>query len=197
MKVLALYDGDSFLAEVRTDGRNFELFDDATNNGLTQEYGNDYIKLRRAVETSSRLVFKPVSKEIQRHRYLMDDGSVVEAAVDGRSVSLNGRLLMRDERDAMLAAIRNGQLSVMSKDIVPTGSRMVDGIANQGVASMDKRMSDAAKQYNARIQEILDSGSIHYDAHIEDADYEGLERPAVVKNMMYILRYGGPRGGRA
>lgn len=200
IKVLAIYRNDKPLAEIRTDGKRYEVFDDQTNGLAEKLGGGDYARLLKRLRSSSYLQLRPKRDGVPGVlRYLLDSGSVVEITTDGKSALLNGNLLDENAKNKMMGDIANGVVTVVQKQDVskPTPINLTmrspeaapDLTSEQQVA-LYASCNDAAR----KTAEKYDEGSSYHDERIESMDTTDLEWPERTKNMAYFLKHGKFKG---
>jgi hypothetical protein len=181
------------LAEIRTDGRKVDFIVDNTGGVLPRESGGDYERLVRMVSKSSHLKMKEPDKATSHLiRYVMDNGSVVEITTDGMTCLLDGELQDEQQKRALFAAIKSGQLKVARKS-----DNAVTVMASPTIEppKVEKPKTDAGVIHLLAImhkqdEEMEKNYNRSYDKDIEDGDREYSDDPEFSKNFAYALKHG-------
>lgn len=183
------------LAEIRTDGRALDFVVDNTEGKLPKLFQNNYQTMTKIVQGSSHMqIEEPKKATVNLLRYVMNNGDVVEITSDGHTCMLNGTLLSSEEKDALFAAVRRGEIKVTRKTDIqqaipimpsnpPPEQKPVKIALNAGLMDLvNKDQQEADK-----IQKLA---SRKYDQEIEDAQLHEAEDKDWTRQMMYWLKYG-------
>lgn len=200
IKILQLLSSDKPIAEIRTDGRRYEVFDDRTN-GLVEKFGNgDYTALLRRVARSSQLRLRTKQEGNPGVlRYMLDSGDVAEITTDGRTAILNGDILSEQQKNNLMSAIANGTVTVTHKQQLakpsPIGETIKAPAGPPNLTSGDRRERQAEFSAGAQKAKAQKANYNHnYDPSIDNMSTEGLEWPKHVQHMAYMLKYGKAPG---
>lgn len=183
------------LAEIRVEGDQIEFIVDNSNGAVPKMANNSFKELSRKVSASSHLSLEePTKSSITMFRYILSNGDVAEISSDGHTCILNGKILEPEEKDALFAAIKRGEISV---------NRKADGIQQYPIMpsikptekKQQKNFISKAALDNIRKEQkqAIEAGKLstpEYDYEIESGDYRGAESPNYVKRILYKLKYG-------
>ena len=187
------------LAELRTDGRNIEFTTDNTGGKLPAFLGNDYQRLVKIVNKSHHLrLSRPKDITIGLLRYVLENGDIVETTSDGKTALLNGSILKEQEKEALFYAISNGQLRVKQKADISKPIPVLPKVDIPSKKKQEKNNEDFLKslQQVREKKQYDDSFDSHeFDHKIEDTDFSYAHNPAMIKDLMYLLKYGTHKGG--
>lgn len=184
------------LAEIRTDGNVIDVTVDNTDGKITEKIKN-FQQLTKLVRNSSVLSLKE-DKEPTANllRYVMDNGDIVEITTDGHTAILNSKLLSLEEKDALFAAIKRGDIKVSRKaDLtqpVPVfpSSPKIEQAVEKPEPSVSEGMMKVIQENQFKLSKLRSMSTKSYDYEIENGDYSGAEDPEYCKKMLYALRYG-------
>lgn len=184
------------LAEIRTDGKTIDVVVDNTDGKITDKIKN-FQQLLKYIKNSSILsLIQDSNPTINLLRYVMDNGDIVEITTDGHTAILNGELLGDEEKQALFAAIKRGEINV-SRKADPTKPIPVfpslppeQKKENPVKSEISPGMMEAIKNKQAELAKMRNMSSKSYDYEIENGDYSGAEDPEYCKQILYALRYG-------
>jgi hypothetical protein len=185
------------LCEVRTDGHILDFIVDNTEGKFPRETAGRYDKLMQIVGKSSHLsISQPDKAAVGLHRYMLNNGDVVEVTTDAKTAVLNGRMLNTQERDALFAAIQRREIRVTRKANIEApipilGAQQQEVSLPKPPTGFDPMVTDELKRQDQEKRQIAKRNSAAYDEEIEKADLRGAEDPTWVKQMLYQLKYGG------
>jgi hypothetical protein len=124
----------------------------------------------------------------------MDNGDVVEITTDGHTAILNGNLLSLEEKQALFAAIKSGELKVARKaDMsapIPVFPEEKRPEMKKVKPTVSQDMLDAVDKFQNKITKMRSLSTKSYDYEIESQNYSGAEDSEYVKRMLYLMRYG-------
>jgi len=197
MKVLVIKSdySDVPLAEVRTDGRVIEFVVDNTNGKLPSKIGTSFQALQAFVKNSSHMTISEATKAtVNLLRYVMNNGDVVEITSDGHTVMLNGNLLGQEEKDALFAAVKRGEIKVARKTDISQAMPVMPPTPQPEMKPVKMRLSpeilDKIKSDQDKQKEIEEMNNASHDQEIEDAELHDAEDKEWTRRMMYWLKYG-------
>ncbi len=199
MKILVLKSSysEAPLAEIRTDGRIIEFVVDNSKGKLPAQVGNSLDALKQLVDGSSHLSLEePKQATVGLHRYILDNGDVVEVTTDGKTAMLNGKLLQQQEKDALFAAIKRKEINVKRKADIEESIPLF-GSAQQKSPTLPappegfrKAIMDEIDAQEAERKAIRKRATKAYDEEIEKAVLRGCEDPEWVRKLLYDMKYG-------
>ena len=184
------------LAEVRTDGRILEFVVDNTNGNLPRLFQNSYDTMVKVMNNSSHMTMEePQKATVNLLRYVMDNGDVVEITTDGHTVLLNGTMIGQQEKDALFAAVKRGEIKVARKTDI---QQAIPVIPSKGQAqeikpvknTLSPEIMDMVKNDQDKIREAREMSSQLHDEEIENAQLHEAEDKDWTRAMMYWLKYG-------
>jgi hypothetical protein len=195
VKVYLLKSGAKVLAEVRTDGSGYELFNDSTDGRVDRMARGSFKRLLEAVGRSSYLSLSLKRDQLPGIlRYRLDTGDIIEMTTDGCTAVRNGQLLSQQEKDALLREIAYGRVTVVDKQDVAAAGKI-----NESISVADRHAvnsDDADSRYRefgdsfARVSAAYSAGSAKNDPGIDDWDLSDMEWPDKIRTMVRYLRYG-------
>lgn len=187
------------LAEIRTDSKVMEFVVDNTNGKLPSFLGNDYQKLLKIIQKSHHLKLShPKEMTVGLLRYTLENGDIVETTTDGKTALLNGSLLNEQEKSALFYAISNGHLKVKQKADLNKPIPVLPKIEVSDKKEQDEKNKDffeSLKKVREKTQHDNSFDSSSYDHKIEGMDFSYAHNPAMIKDLMYMLKYGNHKGG--
>lgn len=196
IKIFQIMSNAKPLAEIRTDGRKYEVFDDRTDGAIERMGGGDWPTLVRRLKLSSALRLR-IKREGNPGilRYMLDSGDVAEVTTDGRTAILNGDILSEQQKNALMAAIANGQVTVTHKQQIAKPSPLGEAISEPAgpFSPTDSGRSERQARFRAgaeRSKAKKSNYNKNYDPSIDNMPTAGLEWPEHAKHMAYLLKYG-------
>lgn len=198
MKVIVIKSDHSEvpLAEVRTDGRVLDFVVDNTNGRLPKLFQNSYQHMQRIVSNSSHMTMEiPQKATVNLLRYVLDNGDVAEITSDGHTVLLNGTLLTPDEKDALFAAVKRGEIKVVRKTDVQQAIPIVNPPQEQQQQKLPQvkisaSMMNMIQEDQKKASKAQEMASKKYDQQIEEAKLHQAEDKEWTRRLMYWLKYG-------
>lgn len=183
------------LAEVRVEGDQIEFIVDNSNGSIPKMANNSFKELSRKISASSHLSLEePTKSSITMFRYVLSNGDIAEISSDGHTCVLNGKMLDADEKEALFAAIKRGELTVTRKT---DGTQPYPIMPSVQVPKQKEEKNFLSKTALESIrkeqQEAVDAGRLstpEYDYEIESGDYRGSEDSNYAKRILYKLKYG-------
>ncbi len=200
MKILVIKSDHSEvpLAEVRTDGNVLDFVVDNTQGRLPKLFKNSYQQMMKIINMSSHMTAEqPQKATVNLLRYVMNNGDVVEITSDGHTCMLNGTLLSQQEKDALFAAVKRGEIKVSRKtDIQQAIPLMPPPAPPEQTISKPRLSPEITKmiqddQEKQRQAEKMNSAA--YDQQIEEAELHEAEDKEWTRRLMYWLKYGDQR----
>jgi hypothetical protein len=189
------------LAAIRAVGPRYEILEDNTDGQVDQLAQGDFNRLKQIVAKSSHMKLVQDDRPMpQYHRYMLNNGDIVEITSDGKTALLNGELLGEQEKAELLNMLATNQLQVehgredrpltampkmkvQEKEAVPVQPHLNSGI----MSGIDERKM--AKQQQRR------QASVQYDPFLEKPDFGTLDQE-FTKQLGYGLKYGAFKGDR-
>jgi len=197
------------LAVINTDGRNIDFAMDNTEGKLPQLVGQSYQSLIEHVSASSFLTLEEdAGFSKQYYRYRLNSGDVIELSTDGTVGIFNGTLMDEVQKAQLMQALQSGQLAVSKK---PGEAGAIPVLPMQFPKYTIKQPEDDRWQKFLHQTAIRESHAIikekerkeassdkDYDYDLEEIQYEnyddGSNCMGLVKNLMYLLKYGCTKG---
>jgi hypothetical protein len=190
------------LAEIRTDGHAIEVIVDNTEGEITNLAAQGLKALEATLAQSSHLSMEPATEATPRLlRYVLSTGESVEITTDGKTATVNGKLIDEQKKQMLFQMIAGGQVKVTHKDspdqalpIYPEHKKNpMDSIKAHNDSS--EMISKIAKKAREDKDKETPADENH-DSHIESLDYSEFDDPKFVKNTLYLMKHGkyGNRG---
>lgn len=188
------------LAEIRTDGTRLEFIIDNTNGKLPRMFEGSFARARMITEKSSHLhMDEPTKPTVSILRYVLENGSVVEITNDGKTATLNGKILEEAEKAALFSAIRSGNLKVKTKADthrpIPILPSIKTAAKPKEPGTIDTQLLKQIRQNQEENKKADEADSVDHDKRIEAMDFSGAHNPDTGKALMYALKYGSFKGG--
>lgn len=199
MKIYIIKSGyhDEILGEVRTDGTNLDWTVDNTNGQLPKS-APTLERLKQICSKSSHMHMEdPGDQKVGLLRYTLQNGDIVEITSDGKSATLNGKMLDEAHKKALLTAISNGGIKVAhradTRQSIPILPEVRTRKPVEGKPEINKEFVKAAIANNEKAKQSAKRDNSTHDSRIEKMDF-GKEDPEMGKSMMYFLKYGVGKG---
>lgn len=197
MKILVVKSDHSEvpLAEIRTDGRVLDFVVDNTNGKLPKLFQNSFERMNQVVQGSSHMsIEQPQKATVNLLRYVMNNGDVVEITSDGHTCLLNGNILSQQEKDALFAAVKRGEIKVTRKTDAQQAIPVIPSAPPQQQKPIDLKLNSGIMDMVDKDQQAADKAqrlaSKQYDQQIEEAQIHEAEDKDWTRKMMYWLKYG-------
>jgi len=190
------------LAEIRTDGNAVEVIVDNTEGEVSRLAAQGIKALEANLATSSHLSIEPATEATPRIlRYLLSTGESVEVTTDGKTATVNGKLIDEQKKQILFQMIADGQIKVTHKDSPDQALPIFPQHKKNPLESMQAH-DNSSEMISKIIKKARDEEdgkvepSEHYDEHIENMDLSDHDDPKFVKNTLYFLKHGkfGSRG---
>lgn len=191
--------GSKPLAAIRVVGDKYELTLDNTMGKVDRLGQGSFSRLRTSVEKSSHMHLTEDDTPVpQYHRYLLNNGDVVEITADGKTAVLNGELLAEDAKNQLLDMLATNQIEVQhGRDDQPMTAlpivRQQKRKVVRNARKMDNGLLGGIEERRMEQDRVAKRCSIQYDPILEDAQFSTLD-PEFTKTLGYGLKYNAFKG---
>ena len=104
---------DTPLAEIRTDGTELQIVEDLSHGAITQMAQGSLQQFKDLIQRSShfKIVETPHS-HVKKLGFILASGDTVEATTDGKTATLNGRLMNEQAMNNLKEKLEAGEVEV-------------------------------------------------------------------------------------
>lgn len=181
LNVVSSHNPENPIAVIRTDENKLEFIQDLY--GIADEVGDSYQSLLDYLNQHNHLSISQSESPLTFRQMNLTTGETITVSEDGKTILLNGKLLLANEKMNLQQMLESGQLQV-SGEAAPYIYKPKQ--APKAPSDNDKIMQEHVES----LRPPVSTGNSHYDPEIEESDMGW-----VGKQLLCIAKHGTVIGG--